>query len=81
MLLLVSDMFGLFTDLETFHEPPRRVMIKLPSTNVTFSDYLFPGEGPEEALVSSADLLDLTLQLQDVETDIEVTAGGNYLTF
>lgn len=58
-------------DLETVHEPPRRVMINLPFTNVTFSDYLFPGEGPEEALLSSEDLLDLKLQLENVETDIE----------
>ena len=50
-------------------------MIKLPSTNVTFSDYLFPGEGPEEALVSSEDLLDLKLELEDVEQDVEVIAG------
>lgn len=51
-------------------------MIKLPSTNVTFSDYLFPGEGPEEALVSSEELLDLKLELEDVEKDVEVLAGS-----
>ncbi|XP_026276961.1 protein odr-4 homolog [Frankliniella occidentalis] len=69
---LVEDEPSPLEDLETVHEPPRRVMIKLPFTSVTFSDYLFPGEGPEEALVSSKDLLDLTLELEDVETDLEV---------
>nr|QSB36977.1 olfactory receptor 1 [Frankliniella intonsa] len=69
---LVEDEPSPPEDLETVHEPPRRVMIKLPSTSVTFSDYLFPGEGPEEALVSCKDLLDLTIESDDVETDLEV---------
>lgn len=50
-------------------------MIKLPSTSVTFSDYIFPGEGPEEALVSAEELLDLKLELEDVEKDVEISAG------
>ncbi|XP_034234518.1 protein odr-4 homolog [Thrips palmi] len=63
-------------DQETLHDPPRRVMIKLPSTNVTFSDYIFPGEGPEEALVSAEELLDLKLELEDVEKDVEISADS-----
>lgn len=63
-------------DEETIHDPPRRVMIKLPSTNVTFSDYIFPGEGPEEALVSAEELLDLKLELEDVEKDVEISADS-----
>ncbi|KAJ1522868.1 hypothetical protein ONE63_002012 [Megalurothrips usitatus] len=60
---------------ETFHEPPRRVMIKLPATNVSVSDYLYPGEGPEDALNSFQELFDLKLEIDDVELDVEMPAG------
>lgn len=53
------------------HEPPRRVLIELPNSNITLSDYLFPGEGPEDAKSSLEELLDIEikgkLKIQDVE--------------
>lgn len=53
------------------HEPPRRVLIELPNNNITLSDYLFPGEGPEDAKSSLEELLDIEikgkLKIQDVE--------------
>ncbi|KAJ8944509.1 hypothetical protein NQ318_011767 [Aromia moschata] len=30
------------------HEPPRRVLITLPNSTITLSDYLFPGEGAQD---------------------------------
>ncbi|XP_031825862.1 protein odr-4 homolog isoform X2 [Nomia melanderi] len=56
----------------TLHEPPRRVLIELPESKVTLSDYLFPGEGPQEALVSLQELLDLEVQENTVQKDIEL---------
>lgn len=53
------------------HEPPRRVLIELPNSNITLSDYLFPGEGPEDAKLSLEELLGIEikgkLKIQDVE--------------
>ncbi|XP_043529227.1 protein odr-4 homolog isoform X2 [Frieseomelitta varia] len=58
----------------TLHEPPRRVLIALPESKVTLSDYLFPGEGPQEALLSLQELLDLEVQENNVQKDIELEA-------
>ncbi|XP_018406308.1 PREDICTED: protein odr-4 homolog [Cyphomyrmex costatus] len=56
------------------HEPPRRVFIALPENKVTLSDYLFPGEGPQEALLSVQELLDFEIQESQVEKDVELQA-------
>ncbi|KAL6267101.1 hypothetical protein P5V15_000180 [Pogonomyrmex californicus] len=58
----------------TLHEPPRRVLIALPENKVTLSDYLFPGEGPQEALLSLQELLDLEVQESQVEKEVELQA-------
>ncbi|XP_021934616.1 protein odr-4 homolog [Zootermopsis nevadensis] len=58
----------------TLHEPPRRVLVSLPDSQVTLSDYLFPGEGPSEALTTLQELLDLQVEESDVQTDLEVQA-------
>lgn len=58
----------------TLHEPPRRVLIALPENKVTLSDYLFPGEGPQEALLSLQELLDLEVQESQVQKEIELQA-------
>lgn len=42
---------------------------------MTLSDYLFPGEGPQEALVSLQELLDLEMQESSVQKELEVQAG------
>ncbi|XP_036139942.1 protein odr-4 homolog isoform X2 [Monomorium pharaonis] len=58
----------------TLHEPPRRVLIALPENKVTLSDYLFPGEGPQEALLSLQELLDLEVQESQVQKEVELQA-------
>ncbi|XP_014467469.1 PREDICTED: protein odr-4 homolog isoform X2 [Dinoponera quadriceps] len=58
----------------TLHEPPRRVLIALPENQVTLSDYLFPGEGPQEALLSLRELLDLKVQESQVQKEVELQA-------
>ncbi|KAL3282871.1 hypothetical protein HHI36_006030 [Cryptolaemus montrouzieri] len=70
-------------DSNSIHEPPRRVMITLPQSGITVSDYLFPGEGAEEAKNSVEEILDIKLDgqsdvIQDVEGSIDITNyGGN----
>lgn len=69
----------IITERLTLHEPPRRVLVALPDSRVTLSDYLFPGEGPSESLMSLQELLDLRVEECEVQTDLEVQAGLYYL--
>lgn len=68
----------MFSEDITLHEPPRRVLIALPENKVTLSDYLFPGEGPEEALRSLQELLDVEVQETQVQKEVELQAGEFY---
>lgn len=67
-------------DTNSIHEPPRRVLVSLPNTEVTFSDYLFPGEGPQEAQISLQELLDISIIDKDAIKDIEGQAGKLWFT-
>lgn len=58
-------------DINTVHETPRRVLVNLPSSKVTLSDYLFPGEGPQEAQISLKELLDIDISEENGIFDIE----------
>lgn len=55
----------------TLHEPPRRILIYLHKSRVTLSSYLFPGEEPEEALISLQELLDVDAEDLDIQQEIE----------
>ncbi|XP_058794467.1 protein odr-4 homolog [Phymastichus coffea] len=55
----------------TLHEPPRRVLVELPQSKVTLSDYLFPGEGPQESLILLKELLDLEVSENQIQKDVE----------
>lgn len=57
------------------HEPPRRVLIPLPHSKVALSDYLFPGEGPSEALISLQELLGVKVNESAVQKDFEGQPG------
>ncbi|XP_076662154.1 protein odr-4 homolog isoform X2 [Halictus rubicundus] len=71
---LIDEENGFPEENVTLHEPPRRVLIALPESKVTLSDYLFPGEGPQEALSSLQELLDLEVHESYVLKDIELQA-------
>ncbi|XP_066260013.1 protein odr-4 homolog [Euwallacea similis] len=64
-------------DINSVHEPPRRVLITLPDSNITVSDYLFPGEGPEDSKMSLEELLDVKssghLDLLDLEGQADIS--------
>lgn len=62
-------------DTNSVHEPPRRVLVSLPQNKVALSDYLFPGEGPQEAQISLQEMLDITVREHDDIKDIEGQAG------
>ncbi|XP_012261309.2 protein odr-4 homolog [Athalia rosae] len=71
---LIEEENGSPEENVTLHEPPRRVLVALPQSRVTLSDYLFPGEGPQEALVSLQELLDLEMQESSVQKELELQA-------
>ncbi|KAJ8918496.1 hypothetical protein NQ315_008194 [Exocentrus adspersus] len=64
-------------DINCVHEPPRRVLITLPNTKIKISDYLFPGEGPQDAKAALEELLDIkvkgNLDIQDVEGQADIS--------
>ncbi|KAJ8973409.1 hypothetical protein NQ317_006475 [Molorchus minor] len=68
-------------DINCVHEPPRRVLITLPNSKITLSDYLFPGEGQQDAKVSLEELLDVKidgkLEIDDVEGQADITEYYN----
>ncbi|CAG9864393.1 unnamed protein product [Phyllotreta striolata] len=63
-------------DISSVHEPPRRVLIPLPDSEIALSDYLFPGEGSQETKVSLEELLDIKikgrLNINDVEGQADI---------
>ncbi|XP_066155405.1 protein odr-4 homolog [Euwallacea fornicatus] len=64
-------------DINSVHEPPRRVLITLPESNITVSDYLFPGEGPEDSKMSLEEILDVKsyghLDFLDLEGQADIS--------
>ncbi|XP_065163912.1 protein odr-4 homolog [Atheta coriaria] len=62
---------GFLNDTCSLHEPPRRVQIPLPHGNVSLSDYLFPGEGAQEAQMSFQDVLDVQIATKHAIKDPE----------
>ncbi|XP_018318920.1 protein odr-4 homolog isoform X2 [Agrilus planipennis] len=72
---LIEEEHGSPEDTNSIHEPPRRVLVTLPSSKITLSDYLFPGEGPQESQISLQELLDITLTADSEIKDIEGQAG------
>ncbi|XP_017773170.1 PREDICTED: protein odr-4 homolog [Nicrophorus vespilloides] len=62
---------GNYNDSSSIHEPPRRVLIPLSGSKVMLTDYLFPGEGVEETVLSLQDILDITIQTKSAIKDVE----------
>lgn len=69
---LVEEECGSPEEKQTIHEPPRRVIVQLPNGRISFSDYLFPGEGASEVLSSFKELLDITISETNVQKDFEI---------
>ena len=49
------------------HEPPRRVNIKVPYTQINVSDFLFPEETQEESVKAVADMLGFTPNFEHLD--------------
>lgn len=68
---LVEEELGSPEERVVLHEPPRRVLIPLPYSKVALCDYLFPGEGASESLISLQELLGLKLNESAIMKDFE----------
>ena len=53
-----------------YHEVPRRIFANLLGSKLRVSDYLFPGEGPKDSVITFRDILSLRLEN---ESDIIMT--------
>lgn len=63
-------LFILGSETNVVHETPRRILIlKTEGSKFAFSDYVFPGGTPQEALIVAGELLNLSeekIELYDV---------------
>jgi hypothetical protein len=64
------------SDIPVIHEPPRRVFTCLPGTSgLTVSDYLYPGEGPEDSIESIKEIFGFTPTEEEIEDDLGIVAA------
>ena len=57
------------------HEPPRRVLIKLPNSEIAVSDFLFPGESTEASAKSFVEMFGFVPELEDLDDEQELVAS------
>merc|ERR1711874_673784 len=74
---LVGDEKGgtMSNNSPVIHEPPRRVFVNLPDSDITISDYLYPGEGTEDCVGSVKELFGFTPTDEGIEDDVEIVAS------
>lgn len=74
--LVGDDMRGTDNDdIPILHEPPRRVNIKLPSSPISVSDFLFPGETQEESVKAVEEMLGFTPHFEHLDDELEIVAS------
>ena len=70
-----SDLIQLFQAAAVFHEPPRRMLLRLPHSSVCVSDYLFPGESPYDSADSVLEILGFRPNIEFMDDEIELVAA------
>lgn len=73
--LVGEEMGGASDDIPVLHEPPRRVLIKLPESEVTISDFLFPGESTEASAKAIEEMFGFFPELEDLDDEQELVAS------
>lgn len=73
--LVGEEMRGTDNELPILHEPPRRVNIRLPDCSITVSDFLFPGEAPEESVKAVEEMLGFTPNFEHLDDELEIIAS------
>ncbi|XP_077986885.1 protein odr-4 homolog [Glandiceps talaboti] len=73
--LLCDDLRQSDEDIPEINVMPRRVCVQLPNTPVDVSDYMFQDETIQDSLDRFAELLDLQVNEDELQTDIEELPG------
>ncbi len=73
--LVGEEMRGADDSLPILHEPPRRVNIKLPGSDVTISDFLFPGETPDESVKGVEEMFGFIPTFETMDDELEIVAS------
>ncbi|TRY61742.1 hypothetical protein TCAL_09252 [Tigriopus californicus] len=62
-------------EVPALHEPPRRIMVKLPTSGVWISDYLYPGENCEDSIESVEELFGFRPFIDHIDDELELVAS------
>ena len=73
--LVGEETAGTDVELPILHEPPRRINIRLPASPITVSDFLFPGETPEESVKAVEEMLGFTPNFEHLDDELEIVAS------
>jgi hypothetical protein len=73
--LVGDEMLGTGAEMPVMHEPPRRVNICLPGSSITVSDFLFPGESPEESVKAVEEMFGFTPTFEHLDDELEIVAS------
>ena len=65
----------LFQPAAVLHEPPRRILVRLPLAPVCISDYLFPGETPYDSNDSVEEIFGFKPSIEDFDDELEIVAS------
>ena len=57
------------------HEPPRRFMVNLPNSDLIISDFLYPGEAPDESLKAVEEMFGFTPTPEELDDEQEIVAS------
>ena len=57
------------------HEPPRRIHVQLPFSDVCISDYLFPGETPYDSNDSVEEIFGYKPKIEWMNDELELVAA------
>ncbi len=64
-----------FQPKAVFHEPPRRMFVRLPHSAVCVCDYLFPGETPYDSVDSVLEILGFRPKIEYMDDEVEMVAA------
>lgn len=75
--LVGEEMRGTEDELPILHEPPRRVNVKLPDSEIIVSDFLFPGESPDESVKAIEQMFGFSPTFEHLDDEQEIVASPN----
>ena len=78
--LVGEEMRGSDDPMPILHEPPRRVNIKLPNSEITVSDFLYPGETQDESVKAVDEMFGFTPTFEHMDDELELIPSPKAVT-